>query len=41
MIETFEQKDLASIMRPVHAVWAWNIAEKVEIGSKLSSSTAS
>ena len=41
MIETIEQNDVALITRPVHAVWAWNIAEKVELDSKHLSSTAS
>ena len=41
MIETIEQKDVALITRPVHAVWAWNIAEKVDLDSKHSRSTAS
>ena len=29
MIETIEQNDVALITRPVHALWAWNIAEKL------------
>ena len=43
MIETIEQNDVALMTRPypVHAVWAWNIAEKVELDSRQSSSTAS